>query len=396
MVAMHQTMIPRFNYSYSLRDTWDGITGLLFNKKPNASYLNDLFPDADIYFVDSARVGIKYALLAFDLKPGAQIGIQPYTCSSMLAAIVAANCQPVFIDINEQLSLDCDDLRRKLPGLDALIITHTFGIPANMSQIKQLIGQLPVIEDCAHAFHSWYEGMHVGNFFDAAVFSFGNGKFPSVGGGGLLVIKRKKYSERVAAMLGKLKSSGLVRELTFAGRRLINALIHSRPGESMLYYLLNENFLSNKSQQISDYPTHERQPYRSIGYAMQRQFSELAIMSMKQQENARYLIDRHNRHYKMLANVDDMGNSFAVVLLSQRRDELYSYLRKKGVGAGKHFQHAKSWAMRFGYQQDECPNFEQIVGEILTIPCHYGMVQSDLRKIDQCLNGFAQTNKPTL
>ncbi|QIP13914.1 DegT/DnrJ/EryC1/StrS aminotransferase family protein [Spirosoma aureum] len=388
-------MIPRFNYSYSLRDTWDGITGLLFNKKPNTSYLNDLFPGAAIYFVDSARMGIKYALLAFNLKPGAKIGIQPYTCSSMLAAIAAANCRPVFIDINEQLSLDCDDLRRKLTGLDALIITHTFGIPANITQIKQLTGQLPVIEDCAHAFHSWYEGIHAGNFFDAAVFSFGNGKFPSVGGGGLLVINRRKSSERVAGMLGKLKSSGLVRELTFAGRQLVNALIHSRVGESTLYYLLNENFLSNKSQQISDYPTHERQPYRSVGYAMQRQFTELAIMSMKQRENARYLIDRQNSHYKMLANVDDAGNSFAIVLLSHRRNELYNFLRKKGIGAGKHFQHAKSWAMQFGYQHGECPNFEQIVGEILTIPCHYGMISSDLQKIDQCLNEFTQSNNLT-
>ncbi|WP_162387368.1 DegT/DnrJ/EryC1/StrS family aminotransferase [Spirosoma endbachense] len=389
-------MIPRFNYSYSLRDTWDCITGQLFNKKPNASYLNDLFPGADIYFVDSARVGIKYALLAFDLKPGAQIGIQPYTCSSVLAAIAAANCKPVFIDINEQLSLDYDDLQRKLPGLDALIVTHTFGIPAHITQIKQLSGQLPVIEDCAHAFHSRYEGVHVGNFFDAAVFSFGNGKFPSVGSGGLLVINRKKSSERVGAVLGKLKSSGLIRELTFAGRRFINALIHTRVGESMLYYLLNENFLSSKSQQLSGYPTHERQPYRSVGYAMQRQFTELKSMSIKQRENARYLIDGHNRHYKMLANVDDTGNSFAVVLLSQRRNELYSFLRKKGVGAGKHFQHAKSWAMQFGYQQGECPNFEQIVGEVLTIPCHYGLIQSDLRKIDQHLTDFAQTNKSML
>ena len=87
------------------------------------------------------------------------VGVQPYTCSSVLTAIVAAGYQPLFIDINEQLTLDGDDLKRKLTQLNALIVTHTFGTPANIDQIKRLAGHLPILEDCAHAFLSRYENV---------------------------------------------------------------------------------------------------------------------------------------------------------------------------------------------------------------------------------------------
>ena len=163
-------MIPRFNYRFSPRDAWHSLQSLTMPVSPVADTLSKLFPGALLHEISSARVGICYALRAFGLRPDAQVGVQPYTCSSVLSAIVAANCQPVFIDINEQLTLDVDDLQRKLPQLDALIVTHTFGIPANISLIQQVAGHLPILEDCAHAFLGRHDGAWLGSFFDAAVF----------------------------------------------------------------------------------------------------------------------------------------------------------------------------------------------------------------------------------
>ena len=385
-------MIPRFNYAYSLGDAWNSLKGLTSGNKQHTDHFSELFPDAETYLIGSARVGIKLALQAFGLKPGARVGCQPYTCSSVLAAIVAAGYKPLFIDINEQLTLDDDDLRRKLPQLDALIVTHTFGLPANIRQIKQLVGTLPVLEDCAHAFISRYEGTQLGNFFDAAVFSFGNGKFPSFGSGGLLVINNRTYLAPVSAMLRDLKPPTLFQELTFIGKRLINAGIHSPIGSRLIYALLNKKFVSNRNRQALAYPPHERLLYRSIDYSIQKQVSQVKKRALTQQENARYLIERHNGRYKMLIQHQDTGNSFAVVLLSEERDNLYDFLQTNGIGAGKHFQHAQSWAMQFGYKPGECPTFDNVAGHVLTIPCHYSLTQRDLQNIDQCLNVYAQTN----
>ncbi len=382
-------MIPRFNYAYSLRDAWNSLASLAIRQKPDNTALRALFPASDVYCIGSARAGINYTLRAFNLKPRARIGIQPYTCSSVLAAIVAVGHTPVFIDINQQLTIDSDDLRRKLPLLDALIVTHTFGMLADIRQIKQLIGELPVIEDCAHAFFSRYEGVHAGNFFDAAVFSFGNGKFPSFGGGGLLVINNKKYTARIETQLADLKQPNLLSELTYTGNRILKSILHSRVGGGLIHRLLGGNFISSRNKQVSVYPGQEHLPYRSVVNALQKQIDNFAQLALQQQANARYLIGRNRVHYTIL-DAPDAGNAFAVVLLSKQRNDLYNHLLTKKIGAGRHFQYARLWALRFGYESGECPLFEQLVDKVLTVPCHFGLTQNDLDVIDEGLNEYAQ------
>ena len=162
-------MIPRFNYSFSVRNA---LAALFAKETAGAPVYSRLFPAAVVHEISHARAGIVYALAALQLRNNAQIGVQPYTCSTVLVAIQRAGFIPVFIDINKTLTLDVDDLMVKVSDLDALIVTHTFGIPANISRIREIVGNLPVIEDCAHAFSCRYQGVQVGNFFDMAVFSF--------------------------------------------------------------------------------------------------------------------------------------------------------------------------------------------------------------------------------
>lgn len=375
-------MITRFNYGYSLRDAWHGIQQITAPDEPTAEPLTGLFPGAALHLVSSARMGISYALQSFDLKPGARVGVQPYTCSSVLSAIVTAGCRPLFIDINDQLTLDTADLQRKVSAIDALIVTHTFGIPANVQLIRQLAGHLPIIEDCAHAFPGQRDGDLLGSFFDMAVFSFGNGKFPSMGGGGLLVINQPAYAQRVATLLNNLKTLGLAHELLFIGKRLANALVHSRTGERLLYRLISDRITVHKNERVSAVPARDHRPYRIIGAALNRQFAQFDALARRQRMNARYLINRHRHAYKLL------GDSFSVVLLTDRRNELYGFLRQRGIGAGKHFQHALIWAVQFGYRPGDCPAFERLVGQVLTLPCHYGLTNTDLRIIDRFLDDF--------
>lgn len=373
-------MIPRFNYRYSLRNAWHDLHPLSSTDKSDVDGMDGLFPGSNRHLVSSARMGIYYALRSLHLIPNARVGVQPYTCSSVLSAIVAAGCRPVFIDINEQLTLDTTDLQRIVSDLNALIVTHTFGIPANVRQIRHIVGRLPVIEDCAHVFPGQRDGDTLGSFFDMAVFSFGNGKFPSLGGGGLLVVNEPMYAQRVAVLLNELKTPGLVHELLFIGQRLANALLHSRTGEQLLYWLLN----NRKNERVSAVLNRDQRPHRTIRTALNRHVTRLDGLAHQQQRNARYLIDRHTETYQLL------GNVFAVVLITDRRNELYRFLRQHGIGAGKHFQHALTWAVQFDYQPGTCPVFERLVEQVLTLPCHHDLTTHDLQTIDRALNDFSE------
>ncbi|MCK8494907.1 DegT/DnrJ/EryC1/StrS family aminotransferase [Spirosoma sp. RP8] len=387
-------MIPRFNYSYSVGDFWNALQSLIDKQPTNYETISALFPQATLHFVSQARVGIFLALKAFDLVPGARVGVQPYTCSSVLSAIVAAGYKPLFIDIDEQLTIDTNDLQCKQVELDALIVTHTFGKPANIHQIRQIVGNLPVIEDCAHAFLSYYDGTPVGNFFDCAVFSFGDGKFPSFGSGALLVVNNPVYGRRIAEMVSELAEPGLLSELALIGKRILKAAVHSRMGGILQKWLVSETIVSKRNSAVSAFPDRFKKAHRSVASGLPTYISRIVERAATQRENARLLID-HNRSSFTVLNKSAQENAYVVVLLFKNRNDLYNYLREKGIGGAKHFQHAKIWTREFGYQSGQCPQFEQLVDNLLTIPCHYGLTQRDLEIINQSLHHFTRHPLPT-
>lgn len=382
-------MIPRFNYSFSAKEA-GGAVAALFTKEPFAEPVYaHLFPTATVYEISSARAGMGYALAALQLPRNARIGVQPYTCSSVMGAIQKAGFTPVFIDIDETLALDTDDLAARLPSLDALIVTHTFGIPANVARIKEVVGDLPVIEDCAHAFGSRYKGVQLGNFFDMAVFSFGNGKFPALGSGGLLVVNNSRYRAAVSKQMSQLKPNSLLSELAFIARQFANSLIYSRLGYQVLYMLFRRR-LADRGKQIDTHSDLRKEMHRTVRWRLRMDAAKIHTASINQRRNALTIIANHSDAFNFIYNRDPNSTCFALVCLHEHRDDLFNHLIRSGIGAGKHFQHAGLWALSFGYQRGHCPNFDQLIERIITIPCHDAFTQSDLSIIDQSLAQYAK------
>ncbi len=382
-------MIPRFTYSFSVRQAWNALTALFTKEQSGTPLYAGLFPAATVYKISSARAGITYALAALHLRNNAKIGVQPYTCSSVLAAIQQAGFTPIFIDIDETLTLDVDDLLGNITGLDALIVTHTFGIPANVSRIREIVGNLPVIEDCAHAFGCQYEDIQVGNFFDMAVFSFGNGKFPNLGSGGLVVVTNQRYAQAIGERIDRLKPNSLPGELSFISRQLIYSLLYSRLGYRVLYRFFSAR-LAERGREIDTRSGPERQLYRTVRGRLRTDAAKTQAASIRQRQNALTIINAHNDSFNFLYNPDPDSTCFALVCLHEHRNDLFNHLVQSGIGAGKHFQHAPVWASAFGYQRGSCPTFDRLVGQIITIPCHDALTPTDLSVINQSLARYVQ------
>ena len=75
---------------------------------------------------------------------------------------------------------------------------HLYGLPCEMNVLVDLCCQhgLLLIEDCAEAFGSHYEGRHVGTFGDIATFSFYGNKTITTGEGGMVVSNEEATHER--------------------------------------------------------------------------------------------------------------------------------------------------------------------------------------------------------
>ena len=127
---------------------------------------------------------------------GAGVGTEVLVDSVVHFGAVAAiyfNSVPRFVDIDpETYTMDPDSLRANItPQSKAVIVTHLWGLPARIDEIRAICRQhdLFLIEDCAHAIGTRWKGQHVGTFGDIGMFSFQEFKQLSTGDGAMNVVK---------------------------------------------------------------------------------------------------------------------------------------------------------------------------------------------------------------
>ena len=155
------------------------------------------------------RVALYAILKAAELKPGASVALQAFTCVAVPEALLAAGMRPVYIDVIEGgYTMDPADLRRKMtPEVGAIVVQHTFGIPTDVPEMRRIAcaDNRPFIEDCCHTYLSTVSGQRVGTLGEASFYSFEWGKPIVAGMGGSAVANdgelrknlKEQYSKRV-------------------------------------------------------------------------------------------------------------------------------------------------------------------------------------------------------
>lgn len=99
---------------------------------------------------------------------------------------------PVFVDVEEgtyNVSFDAVvEALDRFCGIKGAIIPHLLGNSPQIAEIKALLGDRPIIEDCCDTMGSLYAARHVGTFGVAAAFSFyGSHHISTAGVGGALL-----------------------------------------------------------------------------------------------------------------------------------------------------------------------------------------------------------------
>ncbi len=145
----------------------------------------------DAVLFSSGRESLLALLRALNIGDGDEVIVQAYTCIVVPNAIAAAGAKTIYADIEkETLSLDPHAVEKLItPRTKAIICQHTFGIPAPLSELRELCDKhnLPLIEDCAHVMPDDKGPLGVGRTGDYVLFSFGRDKAISgVTGGALL------------------------------------------------------------------------------------------------------------------------------------------------------------------------------------------------------------------
>jgi dTDP-4-amino-4,6-dideoxygalactose transaminase len=122
-------------------------------------------------------------------------------------ALRAIGAQPVYVDVDDDLTMTLDGLDRALPGCRAIVVTHLYGQMAPVDAIAELArtAGIPLIEDCAQAHGASIGGRAAGTFGALGCFSFYPTKnLGALGDGGAVVTS----DAALAACLRSLRQYG--------------------------------------------------------------------------------------------------------------------------------------------------------------------------------------------
>ncbi len=148
--------------------------------------------------VTSGTAAMHTAIAAIDPEPGDEIITTPVTDMGAIAPILYQQAIPIFADVDPiSLNVSADSVAARItPRTRAIIATHLFGNPCDVSAIKRVADAhgIPVIEDCAQAFLATQHGRLVGTIGAIGAFSLQQGKHMTTGEGGIVITSDAHHS----------------------------------------------------------------------------------------------------------------------------------------------------------------------------------------------------------
>jgi dTDP-4-amino-4,6-dideoxygalactose transaminase len=140
--------------------------------------------------VNSGTSALMCCLAALGVGPGDEVIVPGYTFIASISSIILSRAIPVLAEIDESLTIDPKDIKRKVTDkTKAIMPVHMLGNPCNMDAIMKIANErgLFVVEDGCQACGASYQGRKVGTFGKINAFSMNFYKTISTGDGGMVV-----------------------------------------------------------------------------------------------------------------------------------------------------------------------------------------------------------------
>jgi dTDP-4-amino-4,6-dideoxygalactose transaminase len=138
----------------------------------------------------SGTAALHVALGCAGVGPGDEVILTPITDMGSVIGILYQNAVPVFADLEPYTySPSVDSIAERITERTrAIMVIHLAGNPADMGPIVELARsrKVAVIEDCAQAWMTRYDGRLVGTIGELGCFSLNEFKHISAGDGGLV------------------------------------------------------------------------------------------------------------------------------------------------------------------------------------------------------------------
>ena len=304
------------------------------------------------------------ALLAHGVGPGDEVITTPFTFMASVNSILFTGAHPVLVDIDESFNINPDLIEAAItPRTRAIMPVHLYGQPADLGVIEPIARRhgLALIEDACQAHGATFAGRKAGSF-GTGCFSFYATKNMTTGEGGMITSSDDAIAQRVRMIIAH--------------------------GMKVRYYheTLGYNYRMTDMAAAIGIEQLKKLPAFNARRAANAAWYDQQLANIPGLITPRVDPDRtHVYHQYTLRITPEYGLS---------RDALVEQLRERGIGSAIYYPipvHRQHSMRAYGVADQVCPVTEQIADQVLSIPIHPGVTDSDRRVIADALISLAAT-----
>ena len=325
---------------------------------------NFLQTEKEVICVNTGTSALHLSLSVLGLKSGDEVLVPSLTYVASYQSISATGAKPISCEINpDTLFINVDDARSKITKNTKVIMpVHYASSSKGMNEVYSLAKEfnLRVVEDAAQAFGCKRDGELVGKTGDIICFSFDGVKNITSGEGGAILSNDKEFVQKAkdARLLGVERDT----EKRFSGQRSWNFDVSS---QGFRYHM------SNIMAAIGVVQIDRIDEFRNVRQNIARKY----IKELSKLEDINLLDFDFN---EILPHI--------FVIKACNRDNLREFLLMNDIECGIHYK-PNHLLSKYNSTFD-LPVTEEIYGQILTLPCHYDLTDSEQKYVIEKIKEF--------
>lgn len=333
---------------------WASGSGSGLVSKFEEKFRNYIKSDACIA-VNSGTAALNLSVSLFDIR-NKEVILPSMSFVSTAHCIVENGGIPKFVDIElDTLCIDPKKIKNAISqNTVAIIPVHFGGMPCNLDEIKKISkkSKLIVIEDAAHAVGTKFHRKKIGTHSDAVCFSFHPVKNLAMPTGGLISINHKSH-------------------------------------EKFKKLLLSRRWCGITNRKETDYDVKEL----GWNYYMNEFSAAIGLEQLKKLEKLNRIRKKIAKRYVLEINIEqkmkfDENCSYHLYwILVKNRKTFREKLFENGIETGTHYKPIHLMGMYT--QNTQLPITESVGEQIVTIPVHPNLKESEIKKIIKCINKYS-------
>lgn len=342
------------------------LSGDGYYTKAVSKFLEQKFGTKKALMMTSCSSALDMACLIIDIKEGDEVILPSFTFVSTANAVVLRGAKCVFVEVNEYLNIDLDEVESKITeNTKAVMPVHYASTSCNMDRLMDMSKKYGfyVIEDAAQAVNAKYKDKYLGTIGHFGCYSFHETKNYVCGEGGTLLINTDDNDLILKAEIAREK--GTNRSQFFRGE--IDKYSWVGVGSSFLPSDMLAAFLLAQLENLEEINSLR-------GHVYTRYETELKPLEGKGYFRMPIVPSYNTINYHMF---------YLMFGSSNERDNIMKYLNENGVHAVFHYLplHSSQMGLSMGYTQDDLSGTERISSTLLRLPIYAGMSDEEIEYI---------------